>query len=196
MDLASWVEHTAGWPPALVYAALFAGAFVEYVFPPFPGDTVVLVGAGLVGANDWPVAPVAVAATAGSVAGAAVDLAFGRWIADGRLDRLSPANQARVEVLVGRFRRHGAVFLVVNRFVPGVRASFFVAAGIAGLSTRAVLGWATVSAVAWNALLGGVGWWVGQDLYALAAWFGAYQRVAWVVVGVAAAIAVIRVARR
>ncbi|MEQ1572045.1 MAG: hypothetical protein ABMA64_40835, partial [Myxococcota bacterium] len=49
MDLASWVEHTAGWPPALVYAALFAGAFVEYVFPPFPGDTVVLVGAGLVG---------------------------------------------------------------------------------------------------------------------------------------------------
>lgn len=132
------------------------------------------------------------AATAGSIAGGAADLAVGRWIARGRLERLSPRTRAAVDVLVERFRRYGAAYLALNRFVPGVRAAFFVAAGLAGLRTGPVLGWAAVSAIAWNTLLVAAGFAVGADLERLAGWFQRYQAVAWVVVAAGVAIAAAR----
>ena len=61
-------------------------------------------------------------------------------------------------------QRHGAVLLVINRFVPGVRALFFVAAGLAGLPLRAVVGWSVVSSLLWNAALVAVGTWVGWNV--------------------------------
>jgi membrane-associated protein len=183
MELEAWIEASQGWPPELVWAALFGGALVEYVFPPFPGDTVVVAGAALVGANGWAAGPVWVAATAGSVVGAAIDLWIGRRLA-AHLERLPPRGRLAVDRVVAGFQRWGPAFLAVNRFLPGIRASFFVAAGVAGLRAPVVLGWATVSAVAWNSLLVGLGLLVGQSVDDLAAWVERYQAVAWIVVGI------------
>lgn len=181
MALADWVDLVLGWPPIAVYALLFGGAFIEYVFPPFPGDTVVVAGAVLVGAHGWGLGPVFVAVLAGTLVGVAVDLAIGRRVP---VERLSGRSREVVDQLVGAFRRHGAVLLAANRFVPGVRALFFVAAGIAGLRTGPVLAWALVSATAWNLLLLWVGSTVGQNLGALADWIARYQAAAWCAVAV------------
>lgn len=169
MDLEAWLETLRQLHPAVVYGALVAGALIEYLVPPFPGDTVVVAGAALVGAFGWPVLPVLAAVTGGAVLGTWIDFAVGRWlVTSGRLDRLSPRNRAVIDDLVQGFERRGAAFLVTNRFVPGVRALFFVAAGVAGLRLRTVLLWSLVSAGLWNGLLVAGGLLLGANVERLA----------------------------
>src|SRR5512132_4320144 len=89
------VAQTGPFAPVVLLVA----SFVEYVFPPFPGDTIVLLGAwyAVHGALSWPAAFLAV--TAGAVIGAALDwtigralrpsldLRSGRWLDSARLAR-------------------------------------------------------------------------------------------------------------
>jgi membrane protein DedA with SNARE-associated domain len=176
MELQELLEWVRALPPAGVYALLFASAFLEYVVPPVPGDTVVVVGVALVAAFDWPVLPVFGMTLAGSVLGSAVDFAVGRWLArTGRVARLGRRRRLAVEGLVAAFRRHGSVYLALNRFVPGVRALFFVAAGLAGVSWPRAMLWAGVSALGWNLVLVGLGVLAGRNIAALEAWVGRWN---------------------
>lgn len=196
MDLPAWLELVLRWPPVAVYALLCAGALVEYVVPPFPGDTVVVAGAVLVGAHGWSVGPVWLAVCAGTVAGAALDLALGRHLAGGPLERLSPRARDAVDTLVAGFRRWGPMLLAVNRFLPGIRPLFFVAAGVAGMRTGPVLGWALVSASLWNALLVALGVALGQRLDRLASVLSQYQLAVGVLIGLWFAVGAVAIVRR
>ncbi len=188
MDLQSFIDTFRALPDALVLASLGLAAFVEYVFPPFPGDTAVAGGAVLVAAFGWPVAPVLLATTAGALLGAWLDFALGRWfVRSGRLDRLSPERRAVIDRISARMRRHGAIYLAVNRFLPGIRAFFFVAAGVAGLRTGPVLAWAGLSAVAWNGLLVGLGFGLGAQVDDLEATVGAIAKFGWAILAAVAA---------
>lgn len=196
MDLAGWLDRLQAMPPWAAWLTLGLAATIEYVFPPFPGDVIVIAGAVLVGALGWSAAPVLAAVTAGAVLGSAIDFEAGRWLhRTGRLDHLTPARRDALDRLLDRFRRHGAAFLALNRFVPGVRALFFVAAGLAGLRWPSVLLWSTVSALAWNLLLVGVGVSLGTRLDAIERGFGVYNAVALTVVAVVVVAALLRVDR-
>lgn len=143
---------TGPWAPAL----LFLATFVEHVFPPFPGDLLVVLGAwyAVQGELSWPA--LLACTTAGAVVGAWVDHRIGqalatrlearasesRWLTPGRLTAFDIA-----------YRRWGAWLLVFNRFMPGIRAFLFLAAGAAGLPRRQVLLLGGLSALLWNALL-------------------------------------------
>ena len=175
-------------------AVLFGSALLEYVFPPFPGDTVVVFGAFLVTARGWSGPGVFAATTAGSLVGAAVDwyvgVALQRW--RHRRTPLTGAGDSvrqTVDGLVERFQRHGPAYILVNRFLPGIRALFFVAAGMAGMRPGPVLLYAAVSAIAWNCLLMGAGLAVGASWDTLPAWFAAYTRVVWGILGAALLVA-------
>lgn len=193
-DLTAAIEALRGLPPAAVMAVLFAGALLEYVVPPLPGDTVVVAGAALVTAFGWPLWPVYAASTAGSVVGSAVSWAAGAaFVRRGGLERLSPRGAAAVVSLTERFALHGPRYLVINRFTPGIRTFFFVAAGVAGLRLPAVLAWSALSAAAWNALLIGLGWWVGDNVALLEALLARYTIGVGIVVAVAMAVVGLRV---
>ncbi len=154
MEVSEWLVWLQDTPMEWVLAVLFFGALIEYLCPPFPGDTVVVAGAALVGVLGWPVAPVFVAVTAGAVLGAALDTGAGRWLRrHDRLERLPHRLRTVLSAGAEGFEAHGRGWLLANRFMPGVRALFFVAAGLAGLPYRVVLGYALVSAVLWNGTL-------------------------------------------
>ncbi len=185
MSLAEWVDAAQGIPPWLVVGGLFVASFAEYVVPPVPGDLLVLVGAVLVASFGWSPIPVFAAVMAGAVAGALVDFALGRWLVrHGTLGRQSERTRAAVQMITARFQGHGPWILALNRFVPGIRAAFFVAAGVAGLRPAVVVFWGAVSALAWNGLLVGAGLALGDNIDALDALMAHYTLVAWVVVGV------------
>ncbi len=95
-----------------------------------------------------------------------------------------------------RFRRHGPVYLVLNRFVPGIRPFFFIAAGMAGMRARAVLFYGSLSALLWNLALIGAGMLLGANLYALLGWVERYSLVAGLLVVVVILFFVIRWWRR
>lgn len=165
MALAEWLDWLQQIPQPAAWAALGAAALIEYVFPPFPGDTVVLAGAVLVGAFGWSVSPVLGALTLGAVLGSAIDFQAGKWFLEsGRYEQMKPARKAALDSVVDGFRKWGPIYLALNRFFPGVRALFFVAAGIAGLRWPAVLLWSTVSALAWNGILVAAGVAAGANL--------------------------------
>ena len=157
---------------------LALSALLEYVFPPFPGDTITLFGAFLITAKGWSFLWVFLAVLAGSAAGSMLDFWLGGWILR-RRQRKHGRRPGKLDDLVDRFRKHGAWWLVFNRFMPGIRALFFVAAGMAGLKARWVLFWSVVSAALWTLLLIAVGAAIGANFEALEGVFATYSKVAW-----------------
>ncbi len=171
---------------------LLLSALIEYIFPPFPGDTVTIVGAVLIPTAHWPLPGVFLAVTVGSVIGAAFNWWVGDWVARNQhkntwvhrfLDREKV--RPRVDKLIHRFERHGSAYIAINRFVPAFRAVFFLAAGLARLVLWRVLAFAALSAALWNAALLGVGYLVGYNIDALAAWVHRYTKVVYLGLGVA-----------
>ncbi|HUQ03450.1 MAG TPA: hypothetical protein VM261_13205, partial [Kofleriaceae bacterium] len=113
--LTTWVgqeDSLLGW------LALAGSAVIEYVFPPFPGDLVTVLAASLVVAAAWSWYGVLSALMLGSVVGAALTFELGvRWA---RRRAARGHTSAALDRLVARFHKHGAAYLVLNRFVPGV----------------------------------------------------------------------------
>jgi membrane protein DedA with SNARE-associated domain len=163
---------------------LLLSACIEYLFPPFPGDLIVVFGAFLVARRGWSAPAVFGAVLAGSVLGFMLDYAVGRWLGRteerwtrGRLHRFRP----QIDRLVERFARHGALYLAINRFIPSLRGLFFVAAGMARLPWWKVLAFGTLSALLWNALLLALGLSVGNSWDRLVTVFQTYGIAFWVV---------------
>ena len=185
------VVLTGPWAPFL----LFGAAFVEYVFPPFPGDLLVVLGSwyAVRGHLSWPVVYGAV--TAGAVAGAWVDHQFGVWLG-ARLEHsptaarfLSPAQLARFEEA---YRRWGFWLLLLNRFVPGVRGFIFVAAGASGVPLPRALLLGGASAAVWNGLLLAAGALVASNADELVSLVDRYTRLAGAAIGVALIVLLVR----
>jgi membrane-associated protein len=172
---------------------LFAATLVEYVFPPFPGDLVVVLGAwyAVKGEISWAAAFLAV--TAGALAGAWIDYRIGAALAprlDRRLARWSPISEERLLRFEASYRRWGVLLLAANRFLPGIRAFLFVAAGASGIPLRTVLLFGGISAIAWNAVLLGAGALVARNAEDLVRLVDQYTRAAWIALAAAALVAV------
>jgi len=193
--MAAALERTGPAAPAI----LFLGSLIEYVFPPFPGDTLVVLGAwyAVSGALSWPMTFAAV--TAGAMAGAWIDyrvgVALGAALERGA-KRRGPLTLDHVRRVEDGYRRYGAWFLLANRFLPGIRAFLFVGAGAAKLPSGRVLLYGGISAALWNALLLALGAVVVRNLDELVHLLQQYTTVAWVVMALAAVLLVARAALR
>lgn len=195
--LAALVATTGPYAPAIL---LFA-TLVEYVFPPFPGDLLVVLGAwyAVEGAISWPLTFVSV--TAGGLAGAWLDhrigVALGRRM-DARAARRGPLSRQaqRLARFEASYRRWGGWLLVANRFLPGVRAFIFIGAGASGIPLRRVLLLGGLSAALWNAGLLAAGAFLAHNQEELILLVHRYTHVAWIVLGAAVALWIAGVAWR
>lgn len=169
-------------------------AAVEYVVPPFPGDTITLLGGvyAVRGAHPWPL--VFLVVVAGSVLGALINYQVGRWLV-GRFERrpgeaFFGITHARLESVQSQMRHKGPWLLLANRFIPGVRGLIFVAAGAAHVPRGNALVLGAFSAMAHTGLVLALGAAVGGNLEKLESLMGQYQRaiIGLVVVGVVAVV--------
>jgi len=138
---------------------VFLLAWLEYVFPPVPGDSTMLFGFFLAGSGALSFPAVFLAALSGSVLGAFTAYRLGARL--GRTYFFLKSAWAREELdKVERwFGRFGPRLLAVNRFIPGVRGFFLYAAGIGRMEARGVVIYSSLSNVLWVAVLawGGTG---------------------------------------
>ncbi len=189
-DLRGLLEHLlqhADQISALVFFwAMFAGSLFEYVFPPVPGDLWTAAGAILI-ARGQKFITIFLAVNLGAAVGFTIDYAFGAWLSSPRRrfrawgprwERLGSA----LDRIAKGFERHTELYLVVNRFLPGIRALFFVAAGFARVPLWKVLTFGIASSLAWNLILIGGGFAVGKNFDLLARWLDRYTWAAWAVV--------------
>lgn len=183
-SLSNYTDHLVAFikdaPTYLAALVLALGAFVEYVFPPFPGDVIVVVGGFFAARGAIPIAIAFISLVIGSTLGAS----FG-WLV-GNVAMKTPSsrefiyrlvNKKNVERLEQAYNKYGNVVLLLNRFIPGIRAAFMVGSGLAGFSFLRVIFWTTLSAILWNILLIGLGFIFSYSFNAMLAFFYTYTYV-------------------
>lgn len=155
-------------------------ALVEYLFPPFPGDTVSVMAGAWAARGEGSVALVFAVLMLGSVVGMSVCWRVGRGLSHvlakaPSTSRIMGLSVERLQAAQRAMHDRGPLLLVANRFLPSFRAVLFVAAGASGLSWRATVAWGSISAAVFNALLVGVGVAVGDNAEAIAGFFSRFR---------------------
>jgi len=161
----------------IVISIIFAASVIEYLFPPFPGDTVVLFGAFFSGLGRFSLLTLWLTASAGSLAGSLclyyLSLKKGRNFFMEKERKVLP--RQRLMAMERWFERYGPAIIMVNRFMPGFRPFFFVAAGLAAMRVPAVIFYSSISILLWNGLLTYVGYTAGNNWEKVAAAFQRYS---------------------
>ena len=177
----------------LGYSILFISSVIEYVFPPFPGDTVTLFGAFLVAARGWNFFWVFSAATLGSVAGSSIDYMLGYRIKKWREKKIDSENhistkgsrfltKERFNFIKEKVDKYGPAYIILNRFMPGIRAFFFLAAGFAGMNFLSVMFYNLISVTLWNLGIIYIGILIGSNWVKLLAIFKTYSEIVTVLI--------------
>jgi undecaprenyl-diphosphatase len=167
-SVVDWLQGLHGpWP----YLGVFLVAFAEhalFIGTVVPGEVILPltgVAAATTGVVAWPVA--AACATAGGFLADQLTYWLGRWLA--RRGGGGPANPGRgggrlagpAAVVRELYRRHGALALVLGRFVAGVAPFVAPGAGWAGMAYRRFLPANALANLLWGPVMVGTGYLFG-----------------------------------
>jgi membrane protein DedA with SNARE-associated domain len=182
---------TGPWAPVL----LFAATFVEHVFPPFPGDLMLVLCAwyAVSGQLSWPM--VLLFSTSGAVAGAWLDHRIGGWLGarlEAKAGHTRLLTVAQLERFEAAYRRWGNILLIGNRFLPGIRGFLFLAAGASRIPLARTLVLGGLSALIWNALLLTAGALITENAEGLVRLVNQYMLVAGALLALAAGALLLR----
>jgi membrane protein DedA with SNARE-associated domain len=151
---------------------------VENLFPPIPSEAILPLAGYGVFRGTLAFVPAVLAATAGSVAGAVVLYALGRWggrpvlLRYGSILRL---DEHRLDRADEWFDRHGPKIVFFGRFLPGLRSVVSVPAGMSEMPWRVFVPLTAAGSALWNLLLIGAGWALGDRWQAAAEWVDTFD---------------------
>jgi membrane protein DedA with SNARE-associated domain len=149
----------------LGYLGVAILTFLENVFPPIPSEVVIPLAGFVAAQGDLRISLVIVTGVLGSLAGATVWYAVGRWIGEegvrawvdrhGRWLTLSATDVDRAQLW---FRRHGNAAVLLGRLMPGVRTFVSLPAGFSAMPIAPFLLYSALGTAIWTAALayGGV----------------------------------------
>lgn len=175
-SLSHIVEFLSGIPQWVTLTIVAVGSGLEYIIPPFPGDTSVVAAATIAAFDGVPPWLLVLLATLGSIVGAMLGWKIGDWfVRSGYLNKLKPEHRATVDRLLGYFEKYGAICLAFNRVIPGFRSFFFIAAAMARIPLRTATFWAGVSGLIWSTLMVYIGVALANNVERLDAMFRTIQ---------------------
>jgi membrane protein DedA with SNARE-associated domain len=180
--------------PLLVLCAVFAIAFIENIFPPSPSDVIIVFSGSLVAIARVGFVETLLAATAGSTLGFILMYTLGDWfgvriLEQGKISFIPAESVRKVD---DWFRRYGYWIIIANRFLAGTRAVVSFFAGMAEISLPITTLLCFVSALAWNAILIGGGYALGNNWERIGFYLSTYSQV---VTGVVVLLAIAYLAR-
>ncbi len=142
-------------PLLIILLIAFATTFMENVFPPAPGDTIVIVLGALIGLGKADFLSVVTVATIGSTVGFIVMFLIGRFLGQRIIDsnRFKYINEKNLEKPRNWFRKYGYTIIIINRFLTGTRAVISFIAGISKMNFGITIILSAVSSLVWNGLL-------------------------------------------
>lgn len=191
-----WLRAQPAWLAAGTIGVI---AGLEYVAPPVPGDTVAIAGGVLVAQGILGAPLVITVVTLCSVLGALGAYGMGRLAASRpgvrRLLFRFVAEES-FEDIAAKYRRWGRLIILANRFFPGVRTSFLMAAGFFRVPVGDVVVFGALSAFVWNSLLIGAGFALGANIDAVINLVEEYSTFAWVALVLILGVVVTRIAMK
>ena len=170
--------------PGYLYGVLFVSAIIENLFPPIPGDTIVLIGAYLAGRGELGLGYVFVSTTLGGTVGfLALFLVFKYF---GRNFFVKKNywffTEGNIQKVQRWFDRYGYLVILFNRFLSGARSVVSVFAGIANMKTFYVSIFTFISCIIWNGMIIGSGYILGQNWRLLVSVLKTYQRIVFLLI--------------
>jgi membrane protein DedA with SNARE-associated domain len=145
-----WLTQlVSGNPISYVVVGIAAGG--DVLFPPSPSVTIVITASVLAAQGDliiWLIVPLV---ALGAMIGDNISFLLGARVGDPIANRLfrSDKNRRRLQWAEGAIQRHGALLVVVGRFIPGGRTASTFAAGTLEMPWRRFIVADAVAAVAW-----------------------------------------------
>lgn len=179
---------------ALGYVGLALLLIAENLFPPIPSEVVLPLAGFLVGRGELGFWQALLASTFGSLAGALILYALGRYggrrlvLRYGRFLRVDEDGLDRAD---GWFRRYGDWVVLFARVVPFARSVVSIPAGVMKMPAIRFTAMTALGSLAWNTLLIGSGVVLGANWQRVEAWIGSYSNVVFVATAVAVAVLLI-----
>ena len=171
-------------PPWLVFLTVFLASYIENIFPPIPGDTILIFGAYLVGRGNLSFSMAMATTLAGSVMGFVtlyvVGYKYGRGFMYSKTQTwFSPKSLERVEKL---FERWGYGVVLINRFLAGLRSVIGLFSGIGKLNIWKVILLSTTSSLLWNGTLIWLGSSIGENWEQIGVYLKRYNTVVSIII--------------
>ena len=175
-SLFSFIDQS---PPWLVFVTVFLASYIENIFPPVPGDTILVFGAYLVGRGQLSFGMAMATTLLGSVLGFltlyVVGYKYGRgFMYSTQQTWFSPKSLKRVEVL---FEKWGYGVVLINRFLAGLRSVVGLFSGLGRLNIWKVIILSTISSLLWNGTLIWLGSTIGESWEQIADYLKKYNAV-------------------
>jgi membrane protein DedA with SNARE-associated domain len=175
-SLFSFIEQS---PPWLVFVTVFLASYIENIFPPIPGDTILVFGAYLVGRGHLSFGMAMATTLSGSVLGFltlyVVGYKYGRgFMYSTQQTWFSPKSLKRVEKL---FVRYGYGVILINRFLAGLRSVVGLFSGLGKLNIWKVILLSTISSFFWNGTLIWLGSTIGENWEKIGVYLNRYNTV-------------------
>ncbi|MCS6985163.1 MAG: DedA family protein [Leptospiraceae bacterium] len=152
------------------YYGFFIGfsAFIENIFPPYPGDTVIVFAGYLLAKRLIGLSELVISVYAGNLAGASIMYYFGEHVLDwiqkisrGRL--LADFDKSKIDTTKKWFDRYGIWTVIFSRFSAGIRFFVAIAAGLVRMPFFLFLLCFALATTLWNALLIYGGYALGEN---------------------------------
>jgi len=162
---------------------------IENIFPPIPSEVILTFGGFMTTFTNMKIWGVILSATIGSVSGALVLYALGRWLnperlerwLDGRFGRILHLKKEDIQRAEKWFDRRGKLTVFFCRFIPIVRSLISIPAGMSRMSMSAFLLLTALGTAIWNVVLVYLGAFFGASWETVAGYMNTYSMVAAVV---------------
>ena len=176
-------SHGAGW----ILAFVFFSMFVENVFPPYPGDTVIFAAGFISGSDSLSLPPLIFVSVVGSITSILVVYLVGRKYGRAMFEKrklgfLHPEKLPRIE---GWYRKYGNTLLLASRFLPGTRFLIVLTAGIGKVPIVRMSVLSGISVLLWNSMVILSAYYLHSNWEKVYAVFRTYNRVILILIALA-----------
>ena len=139
---------------------------VENLFPPIPSELILPFAGFLVSRGELGFVPTLIVATLGSLLGTFVLYALGRWGGRGLVLRYGSFLRVKEDDLERAerwFDRYDEAVVFFGRMVPGLRSVASIPAGMLRMPLGRFALLTVAGAAVWDAVLVGLGWYLGSN---------------------------------
>lgn len=149
----------------ILYLFIFISSVFENLFPPVPGDTIILLSAFLVGTGRLNYFMVFIASASGNIIGFNLLFLTGRYFGKDYFfsKNFRVFSRKKIESAEKWFKKKGYMLVLANRFMPGVRSVISLTAGILQLKPLKIFILSTISISAWTLIWIHVGYTIGDS---------------------------------
>lgn len=177
---------------AMGYPGLAAVIFIENIFAPIPSEVVLPFAGFLVASGKFTFIGILFWSTLGAVLGAIALYYIGVWADEPvvrgfvrRYGKFIGVAEKDIDRSMTFFDRYGQWVIFFGRLIPIIRSLISLPAGMNRMSLPVFLLFTTMGTLLWNTLLGGAGYYLGENWEAVLGIIDRYEKVWLVLMGVA-----------